>query len=43
MVDEATKLEEMPNTRNIPLKKPQPKISKESMAQIKRLSTRVTS
>lgn len=48
MVEEATKLEELPDTRggtsmNIPTRKAQPKISKESMAQIKRLSTRVTS
>ena len=48
MVEDATKLEQPASIGgmiigNISLKKPQPVISKDQMAQIKRLSTRITS
>ena len=47
MVEEAVRLD-LPNTvggtfENIPIKKPQPMITRDSHAQIKRLSTRITS
>ena len=47
MVEDATKID-LPDARggtsmNIPLGKPQPKVSKENVAQIKRLSTRISS
>jgi len=46
MVEDATKLEQPASgmiIANISLKKPQPMISKDQMAQIKRLSIRITS
>ena len=45
MVQEATQLETVPGSpsANIPLRKPMPVLSKDQHAQIKRLSTRITS